>query len=228
MMIKAIALDDEPIALDIIQRFAAKIPYIQLERTFLNAKQAVQYLQENEVHLLFLDVKMPDISGIDLFRDLDPKPMVIFSTAYPDYALEGFELEALDYLLKPYAFGRFEKSCQRAKEMLELKGVLENEPSIYVKDGYQLIKVNLEEVGYVEAVGNYIRFHLLKTEVLARMTLKEFLQENGTQQFLQIHRSYVVNRSHIHRLSRQSLWIFHHELPIGASFSKPVKDLLQA
>ncbi|MGV6946881.1 LytR/AlgR family response regulator transcription factor [Sphingobacterium kyonggiense] len=224
--IKAIALDDEPIALDIIKRFAAKVPFIQLEQAFHSAKTANKYLQENEVHLLFLDVRMPDISGIDFYKTMEVKPMVIFSTAYPDYALEGFELEALDYLLKPYSFDRFEKACQRAKEILELKGILDKDQTIYVKDGYKLIKVNLDEVGYIEAVGNYIRFHLPDQEVLARMTIKEFLQENAEHTFIQIHRSFIVNRNHIEKLDRQNLWVFQQELPIGASYAKSVKEVI--
>jgi len=227
-VIKAIALDDEPIALDIVKRFAAKVPYLALQRTFLNARDAEAYLQQHEdIHLLFLDVHMPDINGIDLFKKLDPKPLVIFSTAYPNYALAGFELEALDYLLKPYSFERFEKACQRAKEMLELKGILDTEQILYVKDGYQLVRVNLDEVGYVEAVGNYIRFHLADQEVLARMTIKDFLMEKGTQDFMQVHRSFVVNKKHLEKLSRQSLWVFENELPIGVSYAKSIKEEFQ-
>jgi two-component system LytT family response regulator len=139
-MIKAIAIDDEPIALDIIRRYSERVPYINLEKQFLNGLEGRDYLIENDVKLLFLDVRMPDINGIDLFKGLEEKPLVIFSTAYSEYALSGFELEALDYLLKPYSFERFEKACLRAKEMLELKGILENNPTLFVKDGYQMVK----------------------------------------------------------------------------------------
>src|SRR5690606_26680054 len=135
-----------------------KIPFFHLEKQFLNGLEARDYLQENQVQLLHLDVRMPDINGIDLFRGLQDKPLVIFSTAYSEYALAGFELDALDYLLKPYSFERFKKACIRAKEMLELKGVIDNNPTLFVKDGYQMVKIDLKEISALQAVGNYIRF----------------------------------------------------------------------
>ncbi len=222
-MIKAIAIDDEPIALDIIQRYADKVPYLDLEKKFLNAFEAKDYLEQNEVQLLFLDVRMPDINGIDLFKNLIEKPLVIFATAYSEYALSGFELEALDYLLKPYTFERFEKACQRAKEMLELKGILDNNPTLFVKDGYQMIKIDLKEIQLLQAVGNYIRFILNDREVLARMTIKEFLSEWADNSFLQVHRSYVINTERINRLDRHTIWIEDKEVPIGGSFLEEVK-----
>lgn len=222
-MIKAIAIDDEPIALDIIQRYADKVPYLDLEKKFLNALEAKDYLEQNEVQLLFLDVRMPDINGIDLFKNLIEKPLVIFATAYSEYALSGFELEALDYLLKPYTFERFEKACQRAKEMLELKGILDNNPTLFVKDGYQMIKIDLKEIQLLQAVGNYIRFILNDREVLARMTIKEFLSEWADNSFLQVHRSYVINTERINRLDRHTIWIEDKEVPIGGSFLEEVK-----
>ena len=223
-MIKAIAIDDEPIALDIIRRYADKISFINLEKQFLNGLEAREYLKNNEVQLLFLDVRMPDINGIDLFKGLPEKPLVIFSTAYSEYALSGFELEALDYLLKPYTFERFEKACQRAKELLELKGILDNNPTLFVKDGYQMIKIDLKEILALQAVGNYIRFILKEREVLARMTIKEFLSEWADNSFLQVHRSYVINIEQIHKLDRHSIWINDIEIPIGGSFTEEVRE----
>lgn len=223
-MIKAIAIDDEPIALDIIRRYAEQIPYLNLEKQFLNGLEAKEYLQHNEAQLMFLDVRMPDINGIDLFKGLEEKPLVIFSTAYSEYALSGFELEALDYLLKPYTFDRFEKAVIRAKELLELKGVIDNNPSLFVKDGYQMIKIDLKEVLALQAVGNYIRFILEGREVLARMTIKEFLSEWADDSFLQVHRSYIINTNKISKLDRHSIWIKDMEIPIGGSYLEEVKE----
>ncbi len=223
-MIKAIAIDDEPIALDIIRRYADQIPYLNLEKQFLNGLEAKEYLQQNEVQLLFLDVRMPDINGIDLFKGLEEKPLVIFSTAYSEYALSGFELEALDYLLKPYTFDRFEKAVVRAKELLELKGVIDNNPTLFVKDGYRMIKIDLKEVFALQAVGNYIRFILEGREVLARMTIKEFLSEWADDSFLQVHRSYIINMNKINKLDRHSIWIEDREIPIGGSYLEEVKE----
>lgn len=223
-MIKAIAIDDEPIALDIIKRFAERIPYLNLEKQFLNGLEAKEYLKDNKVQLLFLDVRMPDINGIDLFKDLEEKPLVIFSTAYSEYALSGFELDALDYLLKPYTFKRFEKAVLKAKELLELKGILENNPTLFVKDGYQMIKVDLKEVLALQALGNYIRFIFQGREVLARMTIKEFLSEWADHTFLQVHRSYIININRINKIDRHTIWVEDMEIPIGGSYLEEVKE----
>lgn len=223
-MIKAIAIDDEPIALDIIKRFAERIPYLNLEKQFLNGVEAKEYLKDNEVQLLFLDVRMPDINGIDLFKDLEEKPLVIFSTAYSEYALSGFELDALDYLLKPYTFERFEKAVLKAKELLELKGILDNNPTLFVKDGYQMIKVDLKEVLVLQALGNYIRFIFQGREVLARMTIKEFLSEWADHTFLQVHRSYIININRINKIDRHTIWVEDMEIPIGGSYLEEVKE----
>ena len=223
-MIKAIAIDDEPIALNIIKRYAEKIPYLHLEKQFLNGLEAQQYLQQHQIQLLFLDVRMPDINGIDLFKELQDKPMVIFSTAYTEYALSGFELEAIDYLLKPYSFERFEKACSRAKDMLELKGIIENNPTLFVKDGYQMVKIDLKEIRVIQAVGNYIRFIMSDREVLARMTIKDFLLEWADNHFLQVHRSYVINCDKVSRLDRNILWVGDLEIPIGGSYQDCVKE----
>lgn len=223
-MIKAIAIDDEPIALDIIKRFAERIPYLNLEKQFLNGLEAKEYLKDNEVQLLFLDVRMPDINGIDLFKDLEEKPLVIFSTAYSEYALSGFELDALDYLLKPYTFERFEKAVLKAKELLELKGILDNNPTLFVKDGYQMIKVDLKEVLALQALGNYIRFIFQGREVLARMTIKEFLPEWADHTFLQVHRSYIININRINKIDRHTIWVEDMEIPIGGSYLEEVKE----
>lgn len=223
-MIKAIAIDDEPIALDIIRRYSERVPYINLEKQFLNGLEARDYLMEHDVQLLFLDVRMPDINGIDLFKGLEDKPLVIFSTAYSEYALSGFELEALDYLLKPYSFERFEKACLRAKEMLELKGIIENNPTLFVKDGYQMVKIDLKKISVLQAVGNYLRFVMNGREVLARMTIKEFLSEWADNNFIQVHRSYVINMEKVSRLDRHVIWIDDIEIPIGGSFQDLVKE----
>lgn len=223
-MIKAIAIDDEPIALDIIKRFAERIPYLNLEKQFLNGVEAKEYLKDNEVQLLFLDVRMPDINGIDLFKDLEEKPLIIFSTAYSEYALSGFELDALDYLLKPYTFERFEKAVLKAKELLELKGILDNNPTLFVKDGYQMIKVDLKEVLVLQALGNYIRFIFQGREVLARMTIKEFLSEWADHTFLQVHRSYIININRINKIDRHTIWVEDMEIPIGGSYLEEVKE----
>ncbi|MFZ4261868.1 LytR/AlgR family response regulator transcription factor [Sphingobacterium sp. HJSM2_6] len=225
-MIKAIAIDDEPLALEVIKHHAKDISYLHIQQYFTNAFEAIKYLQYHDINLLFLDIHMPDINGIDLFKNLKHKPLLIFTTAYSEYALSGFELDALDYLLKPYSKARFLKACQKAKELLELKGVLGNDAHLYVKDGYQLVKINLNEVYYLEADGNYIRFQMPDKQILARLTIKEFLESCPDQRFIQIHRSYVINSNFIQKIGKTSILIQQEDLPIGVSFQKVILEKL--
>ncbi len=225
-MIKAIAIDDEPLALEVIKHHAKDVSFLHIQHYFTNAFEAIKYLQYHEINLLFLDIHMPDINGIDLFKNLKEKPLLIFTTAYSEYALSGFELDAIDYLLKPYSKGRFLKACQKAKELLELKGILGNDAHLYVKDGYQLVKINLNEVYYLEADGNYIRFVMVDKEILARLTIKEFLESSTGEQFLQIHRSYVINSDFIQKIGKSSIFIQQFEIPIGVSYQKSINEKL--
>src|SRR5690348_12069513 len=133
----AIAIDDEPIALDIIESHASKVPFIELKATFINAFEAITYLQNNKIDLIFLDIKMPDISGIDFLNSLTNPPMVIFTTAYSEHAVKGFELDAVDYLLKPFSLARFLKGCNKAQEFYTLRNSAESEEqpaAIFIKD----------------------------------------------------------------------------------------------
>jgi DNA-binding LytR/AlgR family response regulator len=157
---KAIAIDDEPIALEIIKSHASKVPYLDLKAEFTDAFKALEYLQKESIDLIFLDIKMPDISGIDFFNSLSKKPLVIFTTAYTEHAVIGFEMDAVDYLLKPFSLARFIKGCNKAFELFNARNT--NEPSdyLYVKTGYEQLKVLYGDILYLEAAGNYITFVL--------------------------------------------------------------------
>ena len=157
---KAIAIDDEPIALDIIKSHASKVPFLQLEATFTDAFKALEYLQKESVDLLFLDIKMPDISGIDFFNSLRKKPLVIFTTAYTEHAVTSFEMDAVDYLLKPFSLSRFLKGCNKAYELYNFRNSTEPSDHIYIKTGYEQVKVFYDEILYLEASGNYVTFVL--------------------------------------------------------------------
>src|ERR687889_1142810 len=141
---KAIAVDDEPIALDIIRSHASKVPFIDLKATFIDAFKALEYLQKENVDLIFLDIKMPDISGIDFFNSLSRKPLVIFTTAYTEHAVTSFELDAVDYLLKPFSLARFIKGCNKAYELYQFRNASETTDHVYIKTGYEQVKVFFE------------------------------------------------------------------------------------
>ncbi|MCY4779305.1 LytTR family DNA-binding domain-containing protein [Sphingobacterium sp. UT-1RO-CII-1] len=220
-MIRAIAIDDEPFALEVIKKHAEKIPFLILEHTFINAFDAINYLVNNDVDLLFLDINMPDISGIELYNSLSRKPLIIFTTAYSEHAVTGFELEALDYLLKPFTFTRFLKACNKALDTLSSKQQVT--PYIFLKDGYHIQKVYHQDILFIEATGNYMRYVLTNKEILTRATLKETTDLLPSTTFFQIHRSFIVNENRIDKIERHQISIGAYVVPIGSTYINSLK-----
>lgn len=217
-MITAIAIDDEPIALEVVKDHAQKVPFLDLKATFTDAFEAMEYLGRHPVDLLFLDIKMPDISGIDFFNSLNRKYLVIFTTAYSEHAVTGFELDAADYLLKPFSLTRFLKACNKVQEILQLRRG--NGPgSIFVKTGYDQVRICYEEIDYLEATGNYVTFVLGDQQVISRMTLTECEALLPETIFIRIHRSFIVARDRIQRIERHQVTVNGHVLPVGSSYS---------
>jgi len=234
MILTALAIDDEPRALEVIQMHAAKVPFLSLEGTFTNAFEAIPYLQQNKIDLIFLDIKMPDISGIEFLNCLQKVPMVIFSTAYSEYAVKGFELNAVDYLLKPYSLVRFTQACNKALEIKQLRqgfsqeDTLLSEQFIFVKTGYEQEKVALRELLYLEAEGNYVCYILQNRKLLCRQSIADALLALPEQHFIRVHRSFVVALAHIQRISRHRVWINDREIPIGASYESSLDEVKAA
>src|SRR5690606_15402363 len=226
-MMTAIAVDDEPIALDVVRSHAAKVPFLDLRATFTNAFDAMDHLQRYPVDLLFLDIKMPDISGIEFFKSLSRKPLVIFTTAYSEHAVSGFELDAVDYLLKPFSLPRFLKACNKAQEWLELRGKETKPTYLFVKTGYDQVKVDFDAIEYLEATGNYVNFVLGDTHVLSRMTITECEALLPSDRFVRIHRSFIAAIGKVQKIERHQLTINGSILPIGASYMAAMKDLVQ-
>lgn len=224
-MINAIAIDDEPIALEIIEIYAKKVPFLSLEKSFTNAFEALSYIKANPVDLLFLDIKMPDISGIDFLASLTIKPNVIFTTAYSEHAVTGFELEAVDYLLKPFSFPRFLKACNKVSDLVSLRQD-SNVDHIFVKDSFDVVRMDFINILYLEATGNYIRFVLKDRDILTRMTVKEALEILPKSQFIQVHRSFIVNLSHIDKIERHQIRIDTTLIPVSISFLSNVRNKL--
>ena len=214
--LRCIAIDDEPIALDIIKAHAGKVPFLDLKRTFVNAIEALTYLKTEPIDLIFLDINMPDITGLDFAQVVGTKSLVIFTTAYPEYALQGFELSALDYLLKPIAFGRFMQAANKAYE--RLSGDSKKSPYVFVKDGYDWVRINLEELQYVESEGNYLTFQEMGKKTLTRMTISEAIDMLPTEQFMRVHKSYIVSVDRIEKIERHQLTIGNAQIPISSSY----------
>lgn len=222
----AIALDDEPIALEVIRSHAEKVSYLDLKATFTNAFEAMDYLLHHPVDLVFLDIKMPDISGVEFFRSLNKRPLVIFTTAYSEHAVAGFELDAVDYLLKPFSIPRFLKACNKAREWLELiKKSDSKDDYLFVKTGYEQVRVLLEEVDYLEAKGNYVSFVCGNRQILSRMTIGECSNLLPERQFIRIHRSFIAAVAKIEKIERHQVTVSGVILPLGESYIASVRLL---
>lgn len=215
----AIAIDDEPIALEVIKSLAAKVPFLELKGGFTNAFEGIEYLQRNRIDVLFLDIKMSDISGIEVSRSLQNPPMIIFTTAYSQHAVEGFELDAVDYLLKPFSLQRFLKACTKAHELFLLKNDNKKDQDfIFLKDGYGQVKVIIDDILYIESAGNYLNVVLSSGKVVTRLTLNELLEMLPDGNFVRIHRSYIVARGKVLKYNKHSVFVGEEELPIGMSY----------
>lgn len=225
-MITAIAIDDEPLALKVIQKFAAKAGSIELPACFTQTHEAVRFLEESRVDLMFLDIHMPSISGIDFLRRLKSPPKVIFTTAYSEYAVEGFNLNAVDYLLKPFTYERFQSAVEKA--VFQLKGSaaeISPEPHLMIRADYSLIKVYLKDILLIESLDNYVKIHLSgQKPVLARMPLKTIADTLPRSAFVRIHRSYVVPLARVKSIRSKTVYIEGYELPVGNSFERELME----
>jgi two-component system LytT family response regulator len=223
MELKCIAIDDEPLALEVIKKHIANFPLLKLLHTFEDAISAAEYLRNNKIDLLFIDIDMPDITGIELVRSLKEKPMVIFTTAHKNFAYEGFELEALDYLLKPIDLKRFSAGVNKAIDYAKYKsgGQSEMDGSLYVHSEYRMIKIELKEIEYIESMQDYIKIYLSNIEkpILTLMPLKGVLEKLPQSEFARIHRSYAVAIKKIRSIHNHKVKLKTIELPIGNNYA---------
>ncbi|MGB8191415.1 MAG: LytTR family DNA-binding domain-containing protein [Chitinophagaceae bacterium] len=224
---KAIAIDDEPIALEIIKSHAAKVPFLDLKATFTDAFKALEYLQKESVDLIFLDIKMPDISGIDFFNSLSKKPLVIFTTAYTEHAVTSFELDAVDYLLKPFSLSRFLKGCNKAFELYNFRNDSQKADHLYVKTGYEQVKVLFDDILYLEATGNYVNFVLKdNTTLLSRSTFTEAVNQLPADKFTRIHRSYLIAINKVDKVEKHQVTIGKLKIPVGEAYGQNLSAII--
>lgn len=221
-MIKCIAIDDEPLALALVKEYISKISFLQLSGVFTDAVEAKAFLEKEKTDLIFLDIQMPDINGIQFYLSMPQKPMVIFTTAFSEYAVEGFNVNAIDYLLKPFEYDRFLKAAYKAKEYSDF---MQNQEirlsSIFVKADYQLVKINLKDVLFIEGLDDYIRIHLAENKtVLTLMSLKAITEKLPSQEFVRIHRSYIVALDKIEKVNSRKVVIAGKEIPVGISYAE--------
>lgn len=224
-MIKAIAIDDEPLALSVIETFCSKLDFIELQKTFIKPNEALLYLKKFPVDLLFLDIHMPALSGIDFYKSIEQKTMVIFCTAHSQYAVEGFNLNALDYLLKPFDFDRFKIATEKAKDFFELQGNTNNIKHIFVRADYSLQKIVLDDILYIEALDDYLKIFLNKQKtIVARMTMKSMIEKLPSNQFLRVHRSFIVPINKVENIRNKFCTISERKIPIGSSYEDALNE----
>lgn len=220
-MITAIAIDDEPLALQVIEHFCSDLEGLKLERTFTKPTEAIKYIHKFPIDLIFLDIKMPAISGINLAKDVTSQTMVIFTTAYSDYAVESYDLNALDYLLKPIKKERFLQAIEKAKDQYRFLHQQETkeESSIFVRSEYKLVKILLEDILYIEGVADYIKFYVKERKpIMSRMTMKEIVELLPENDFKRIHRSYIIPLKRILSISNRKVKLPEREIPIGNTY----------
>lgn len=230
-MINAIAIDDEPPALKVIETFCAEAEFITLQKTFTKPTEALKHLRKFPVDLLFLDINMPGLSGIELYKRIDQGTSVIFTTAYPEFAVEGFNLNALDYLLKPFSYERFLQAVTKAKEFYSFNNPVEKpqEQYLFVRADYSLIKISIADILYIEGLDDYLKIHIANSKtVVARMTMKSILEKLPARDFARVHRSFIIPLARIKNVRNKMIAIEETEIPVGSSYEKDFLRLFQS
>lgn len=219
-MIHAIAIDDELPALSLLENFCKQTDFIELQKTFNKPNEALRHLQQFPVDLLFLDINMPSLSGIDLYKSVKQNTMVIFTTAYSEYAVEGFNLNAVDYLLKPFTFDRFMQAVNKAKVAVK-QTEEQKEKYLFIRADYSLIKIAIDDILFIEGLDDYLKIHIHNDKpLIARMTIKSILEKLPPSDFIRVHRSYVVPFSRIKSVRNKIISIESEEIPVGSSYEE--------
>ena len=232
MKINCVAIDDEPLALEIIRDYSAKVPFLDLVKTFDNAVEPIDFLKKNKIDLLFLDIQMEELTGIQLLNILKPQPLVIFTTAFDSYALQGFELDVVDYLLKPIPFERFLKAVNKASEILESGKMtsknINSEPGVkisnnkneyfFVKTEYRLEKVMFDDILYIEGMGDYLRIATHQKKLMTLQNFKKIEEALPEENFIRVHKSYIVAINKIETIERNRIRISDQLIPISETY----------
>ena len=228
-MITCIAVDDEPMALDVIERYCTKSGLIELKAIFREPVKAIEYLGRENTDLVFLDINMPDISGMQLAQTLSPRPMLIFTTAYSNYAAESYNLNAIDYLLKPITFERFLAAVNKAAAALSAKptkALKEDDQSIFIKSGPQTYHVKVNDILYLEKDGNYITVHLKDRNILIRENMGDIFDLVPAADFIRIHKSFVVAIKHITMIEVHQVTVNNETIPVGSTYRDTMRTRL--
>jgi DNA-binding LytR/AlgR family response regulator len=228
MNFKCIVIEDEPKAHEVLNYYIDQVPYLERVGNFVNAFEAIKWLAENDTDLIFLDIQMPQLNGIEFLQSIETKAKVIFTTAYDNYAVQGFEIGAIDYLMKPFSFARFMKAVSRAsnKEQTPIEEApLEVAKHLFFKtERSKVTKVAIDDILYIEAFGNYIKIFLTDSKLMVLVTLNNILVQLPSNIFMRIHKSYIVNISKVKNYDANSITINTIELPIGRVYKMAVRE----
>lgn len=227
-MIRAIAIDDEPLGLKIISFFCEDIEYITLEKTFTKQSEALKYLKNYPVDLIFLDIQMPNENGIDFYKMLENDPIVIFTTAYSEYAVEGFNVNATDYLLKPFSKERFLIAVQKARNEFLFRNDVSVQTHLMIRADYKLRRIEYDDILMIEGFDDYIQIHLVDTsKIVTRFSMKNILEKLPEKDFLRVHRSYIVPLKKIKAIKNKNLLIDGFVIPIGETYKETILKLFK-
>jgi DNA-binding LytR/AlgR family response regulator len=243
MILHCVAIDDEPLALELLSKFISQTAFLKLEAKFSNAIEALGFINQHEVQLIFMDIQMPDLSGMELARILDGKKnsdqtRIIFCTAYHQFAIEGYKVEALDYLLKPYSYEDFLSAATKAYQYFDriknpsVEKSTESSPPtqdyIFLKVEYQLVKVMLRDIAYVEAYKDYVKVHLKSkpNPILSLTSMKNMEELLPAEKFMRVHRSFIVSLDHIDSVSKNIIHVGDHQIAVGENYKEPFLDFL--
>lgn len=233
MQVKALIVDDEPLARQVISQYAKDIPELEIVCSCGNAIQAAQTIREQEIDLMFLDVNMPKMSGIDFLRNLSHPPLVILTTAYTNYAIEGYELDILDYLKKPFGFDRFFKAFQKAQERLnllalkEVSGKQDRPEFIFIKSNKKAVRIEIDSICYIEGLGDYIKIHVGDKHYITNLSMKRMEDLLPADHFVRIHKSFIIRFDSIQTIEGNMVEIRTQKLPIGNNYKQAFNDLIE-
>ncbi len=229
--IRCLIIDDEELARTLLENYTARLPYLEVVGSCKDPVEAIQLLQSQEADLLFLDIQMPGLTGVEFLRTLKTKPLVIFTTAYAEYALEGYALDVIDYLLKPFSFERFVKAVNKAADLLQLKAA-KAQPSaekqspendfLLVRSEHKIHRLKLEDILYIESMREYVAYYTPQGRILSLNSLKSLEEQLPSSQFIRIHKSYIVAIDKIETLEGNRVHIGKAKLPIGANYKEEV------
>ncbi len=233
-MIRTIAIDDEPLALQLITGYISRTPFLDLRGEFNNPLDAMEMIDREKIELLFLDIQMPDLTGLEFLRALKNRPKVIFTTAFTKYALEGFKLDAIDYLLKPFNYEEFLKASEKARRIIDLEKkalnqVEANQDFLFLKSEYKIRRINFNDITYIEGLKDYVKVYTAHDSkpILSLTSMKSILNKLPANRFMRVHRSYIVNLEKIETLERSRIVFGKKYIPVSDQYKEAFQEFLK-